>query len=433
MDTFVEGRRTLRGSIRIPGDKSISHRAVMLGCLASGESRISGLSTAQDVASTVLAFQRMGMHIEFRGEETHIAGRGISGFMGEVGPQLPEIDCGNSGTTARLLIGLLCGARKRAVLTGDASLRTRPMKRVVAPLNDHGAAIRMSGGHLPVELTGGRVQPIHYRVPVPSAQVKSSLMLAALFLEGRSIIVETVPTRDHTERMLLHMDGRIGVKRTTGGTQIHIMGLRELAPLDMTVPGDISSAVFFIAAALVTPGSSLTIRNVLINPTRAHILNVLGRMGGRIEQEVREEFPEPVGDIHVRHSRLSGVRVGGSDIPLIIDEIPALAAAAMFARGDTVVTGAGELRIKESDRIKGIVHMVRSFGGRIEESEDGFTVYGRATTVPAEIDSFGDHRMAMAASVIALATKGRSTIRNAECVDISFPGFFEVIEQNTAG
>ncbi|MCK4924150.1 MAG: 3-phosphoshikimate 1-carboxyvinyltransferase [Spirochaetes bacterium] len=428
MDVIIDGKRALRGTLQVPGDKSVSHRAVILGCLASGTSRIRGLSTAQDVGSTIRAFQRMGITIGTDAGEAVIHGTGIAGFDDAVPESLPEIDCENSGTSARLLIGLLSGAGKKVTLTGDDSLLRRPMMRVVEPLNDHGASIRATDGRLPVSLTGSRVAPIHYRVPVPSAQVKSSLMLAALFAEGRSAIVEPVLTRDHTERMLMHMDGPIAIKNAQRGNEIRITGRKELSPLELAIPGDISSAVFFIAAALVTPGSSVTIKNVLLNPTRAHILEVFRRMGARIETHVREEYPEVSGDIDVRYSKLSGVRIGGREIPLIIDEIPALAACALFARGETVVKGAEELRVKESDRIRSIVHMVRAFDGNIEEAEDGFTVHGRSGCGPAEVDTFGDHRIAMAASIIALAAKGRSIIRNAQCVHISYPDFFEVLE-----
>jgi 3-phosphoshikimate 1-carboxyvinyltransferase len=427
MDSIVEGKARFHGSITVPGDKSISHRAVMLGCLASGESRIRGLSPGLDVVSTIEALRCMGLPLEGTASEMRIAGAGIRGFMSSRGPGNLAIDCGNSGTTARLLIGLLSGAGKHAVLRGDQSLSRRPMLRVVSPLEDHGAVIRTSEGHLPVELGGGRLRPLTYHVPVPSAQVKSALMLAALFLVGRSRIIESTLTRDHTERMLLHMDAKITLRQLPSGREIGITGLGELAPLDLTVPGDLSSAVFFIAAALVTPGSSLTVRNVLLNPTRAHILDVLKRMGGRIETELKTEFPEPAGDVHVRFSKLTGIRVGAGEVPLIIDEIPALAACALFARGDTVVSGAGELRIKESDRIRGIVQMIRAFGGHIEESEGGFTVQGRVPVSAAEVDPEGDHRIAMAASVIALATKGRSVIRDGRCVDVSFPGFFGLL------
>jgi 3-phosphoshikimate 1-carboxyvinyltransferase len=429
MDAQVEGRRALRGTLSVPGDKSISHRAVMLGCLASGTSSLEALSSAQDVASTVRAFRRMGMNIENRAGVTEIHGVGIAGFRDRVPERLSEIDCENSGTTARLLIGLLSGAGKRVRLTGDASLLRRPMMRIVNPLNEHGASIETTGGRLPVTLGGKRLSPIRCTVPVPSAQVKSSLMLAALFIDGVSVIVEARQTRDHTERMMRHMGGCLEISSAERGAQLKITGLKELQPLHMTVPGDISSAVFFIAAALLTQGSSITVRNVLLNPTRSHILDVFGRMGARIETEMRQRYPEPVGDVHVQCSRLTGIDVGGDEIPLIIDEIPALAACALFARGDTVVRDAEELRLKESDRIDSIVNMIKAFGGDVDQRQDGFTVHGRGATDAAEVDSFGDHRIAMAASVIALASEGKSTVRNAQCVGVSFPDFFHALDR----
>ena len=429
MEVQVEGGRPIRGTFTVPGDKSISHRAVMLGCIASGKSIIEGLSTAQDVRSTIRAFQSMGIGIETGAGKTEIHGLGIEGFRSAVPVDLPDIDCENSGTTARLLIGLLAGAGKRVRLTGDASLILRPMLRVVDPLNDHGACIESTEGRLPVMLTGAKLLPIHYSVPVPSAQVKSSLILASLFTEGVSVIIEAQPTRDHTERMIRYMGGSLAVDNTENGIEMRVTGGQELSSLNMTVPGDISSAVFFIAAALLTPGSSIAIENVLLNPTRAYILDVFKRMGARIDVHVRREHPECVGDVRVRYSKLTGIGVGGDEIPLIIDEIPALAACALFARGDTVVRGAGELRVKESDRIRSIAHMVAAFGGDIEDRQDGFTVHGREGCSAAEVNSFGDHRIAMAASVIARASKGMSTIRNAECVDVSFPGFFQLFNR----
>jgi 3-phosphoshikimate 1-carboxyvinyltransferase len=322
----------------------------------------------------------------------------------------------------------MSGAGKRARITGDASLLRRPMMRIVDPLTGHGASIETTDGRLPVTLGGGGLSPIHYTVPVPSAQVKTSLMLAALFIDGLSVIVETRPTRDHTERMMRHMGSFLEIGSTERGSTLQITGRRELQPLHMTIPGDISSAVFFIAAALLTRGSAITIRNVLLNPTRAHILDVLRRMGARIETEITQRFPEPVGDVHVQHSNLGGIEVGGDEIALIIDEIPALAACALFARGRTVVRDAGELRFKESDRIESIVGMVEAFGGYVEQRQDGFTIQGEAHTRAAEVESCGDHRIAMAASVIACATEGVSSIRNAECVGISFPDFYRLLE-----
>jgi 3-phosphoshikimate 1-carboxyvinyltransferase len=374
MDMVLEGRAKLRGTVRVPGDKSISHRAVILSSISSGNCRIRGLSSGLDVQATLNAFRKMGVTI----------------------------------------------------------VQEKEM-RVVGPLADHGAVIHTRKGLLPVELDGDKLLPIHYSVPVPSAQVKSALMLATLFIEGQSVINEPLGTRDHTERMLLALDAKIRLKDTQHGREIYISGRSELSPIDHTIPGDISSAVFFIAAALVLPSSELILRNVLINPTRAYILEVLRRMGGRIEVEPVEEFPEPTGNIHVRSSKLEGIRVGRREVPLIIDEIPALAACGFFAKGITSVSDAEELRIKESDRVKGIVEMVRAFGGSIEETDDGFVLEGGAGKFPADIQSFGDHRLAMAASIIALGSRGKTVIRDAGCVSVSFPGFFRELNRCTVG
>jgi 3-phosphoshikimate 1-carboxyvinyltransferase len=433
MDMVLEGRAKLRGTVHVPGDKSISHRAVILSSISSGKCRIRDLSSGRDVQATLDAFKKMGVTIVQEKDSIAVGGLGIAGFEALLGDATHRIDCKNSGTTARLLIGIFAGSGKKAVLTGDLSLQKRPMMRVVGPLADHGAVIHTREGVLPVELDGGKLLPIHYSVPVPSAQVKSALILAALFIEGQSVINEPVGTRDHTERMLLALDAKIRLKDTQHGREIYISGRSELSPIDHTIPGDISSAVFFIAAALVLPSSELILRNVLINPTRAYILEVLRRMGGRIEVEPVEEFPEPTGNIHVRSSKLEGIRVGRREVPLIIDEIPALAACGFFAKGITSVSGAEELRIKESDRVKGIVEMVRAFGGSIEETDDGFVLEGGAGKFPADIQSFGDHRLAMAASIIALGSRGKTVIRDAGCVSVSFPGFFRELNRCTVG
>jgi 3-phosphoshikimate 1-carboxyvinyltransferase len=262
-------------------------------------------------------------------------------------------------------------------------------------------------------------------------------LLAALFIRSSSIVTEISETRDHTERMLVLMDADIKTRNTLQGKSIIISGRRELTPLDITIPGDISSAVFFIAAALISPSSEILLKNVLLNPTRAHILEVFKRMGGNIEVELIDELPERHGNVRVRSSSLKGTVVGGVEIPLLIDEIPALAAAACFAKGETAVRGAQELRVKESDRIKGIVDMVRGFGGKIKELDDGFVITGKTRpdkgrSVPVKFESFGDHRLAMAASILALNVRGTSVIHGAECVDISFPGYFDELEKHTA-
>ncbi len=429
MDKIIEGNKSVSGVVKVPGDKSISHRAVILGSIANGKSEIKGISTSSDVKATIGALKNIGININVQDENTVVEGVGITGFENMGSAEPVNINCGNSGTTARLFIGLLSGAGIKARLTGDSSLSRRPMMRVVEPLTKIGAHIKTEDGYLPVVLEGQKLVPFDYNLPIPSAQVKSSLMLAALFIHGSSVIKESIETRDHTERMLLLMDGDIKIMNLVQGKDILISGRKELTPLGLTVPGDISSAVFFIASALITPSSELIIEDVLLNRTRAHIIEVFRRMGGEIEVEILDEFPEPIGNVRVRSSQLRGTTVSGFEVPLIIDEIPALAACSFFAMGDTVIRGAGELRVKESDRIKGIVYMVEQFGGKVEELEDGFIIHGGNNPNEAEVQSFQDHRLAMASSIIALNVKGKTVVKGAECVNVSFPGFFEIFEK----
>ncbi|MFW6139411.1 MAG: 3-phosphoshikimate 1-carboxyvinyltransferase [Spirochaetota bacterium] len=431
MDRVIEGRRRLRGALQVPGDKSISHRSVLLGSIARGTSRVWGLSSAMDVRSSLEAVKTLGIQVEQTENETVIKGMGLGGLENKSAEGRVTIHCGNSGTTARLLTGLLAGAGVRALITGDESLSRRPMSRITEPLASIGAGISSNEGRLPMQLNGGKLVPFEYVIPVASAQVKTSLILASLFIQGTSYITEPVETRDHTERMLLLMDGQIKKKHTVQGKSITVCGRRELSTLELVVPGDISSAAFFIASGLVTPRSDIVLENVLLNPTRAYIIEVFQKMGGNIQTEIEEEFPEPRGKVRVWSSRLKAVEVGGIEIPLIIDEIPALACAGFFARGETIVRGASELRVKESDRIRGVVEMIRSFGGRAQELDDGFVIHGPNRPTQAEINSFGDHRLAMAASIIALNVKGRTLIRDAHCSDISFPGFFDMLESAT--
>ncbi len=417
--------------ISVPGDKSISHRAVILSGLARGTSTIYGLSPARDVQTTVEAMHRLGVRIQSNGNKTVVEGIGINGFEVHENGKL-EIDCENSGTTARLLMGVLAGARVKAVLVGDESLNRRPMNRVVDPLTLAGAVITSDAGRLPVEIVGGKVQTFEYTVPVPSAQVKSALLLAGLFTDGMSVVIEPAETRDHTERMLLFMDAGLRIKNTTRGKEMYITGKKGLSTLNLTVPGDISSAIFFIAAALTLPGSDVRIQNVLLNRTRSHIIELLRMMGGKIEVDIEREYPEPVGMVRARYSKLRGITVSGANIPLIIDEIPALAVVACHARGKTEIRDASELHVKESDRIRGIVELVRAFDGDVQELDDGFIITGGDYYRPGSIRSFGDHRIAMAASIFALSLKGKTVIDDAACVDISYPSFLEDL-QSLAG
>jgi len=428
MEKFIEGEKHIKGSVRLPGDKSISHRAIMLSSIAMGESVISGLSLSSDVNATLDAMRKLGISIIGQGEKIMVEGVGITVFESRKDARVFEIDCRNSGTTVRLLAGLLGGAGIKATLTGDDSLKKRPMDRVVVPLKEAGVDITSTGGKLPVEIMGGRLHPFEYTLPVASAQVKSALILTALFINGTSVIYELQDTRDHTERMLLLMDGDIKQKNLIDKKSIIVTGRKELSPLNIEIPGDISSAVYFIAASLVTPGSEVTLHNVLLNRTRSYILDVLKRMGGRIEIEVTEELPEPRGIVKSGSSCLEGINIGSGEVPLLIDEIPALAAVAFFAKGETVVRGAEELRVKESDRIKGTVNMIKSFGGDVFELEDGFIIRGKNKPYAACVETYGDHRLAMASTILAINAGGKSRIKDAECVDVSFPGFFQSLD-----
>ncbi len=401
MDRKVKGARYVEGEIRVGGDKSISHRALMLSGMAEGESVVRGLSGAQDVLSTLASLQRLGVATERHGRTVRIVGKGLSGLEIPDGVDPIVLDCGNSGTTARLLTGMLAGAGVRARLVGDRSLSSRPMKRVIDPLCRFGARIEHRGGCLPLTIQGGKLGAIRYTVPVPSAQVKTSLILASMFVEGESVIDEKILTRDHTERLLAAMCAQFSREPLGTGQRITIEGNKALSPLDIEVPGDISSAVFFIVLALIVPGSRIVVRNVGLNPTRARILTVFERMGGELNTTIETGDPEPSGTVFARSSTLSGTEVSGREIPLIIDEIPALACAALFAEGETVVRDARELRVKESDRIEAVCDMVRRFGGEAEAREDGFTVKGGASIGNALDESRGDHGIAMAASVLA--------------------------------
>ncbi len=424
----IKHLNSINGNITVPGDKSISHRALILGAISLGENIIKSLSTSKDVKTTEDVLKSLGISIEGKENITTIKGIGLNGFEKLTGKTY-KLYCGNSGTTARLMMGLLAGAGIQAEFTGDRSLSKRPMDRIVNPLKAIGVKISDTNGHLPVKIDGGKPVPFHHTLQVASAQVKSALMLSALFINGTSTIIEPEETRDHTERMLLLMDGDIKIKHLLNGKNIIINGRKELTPLKLKIPGDISSAIFFIAAALTLPDSELKIEHVLLNPTRSHVIDILKRMGANISVEIKEDFPEPVGNITVKSSKLKGTTISGFEIPLVIDEIPALAAIAFFARGETVIKGAKELRVKESDRIKSIVHMIRAFGGKIEELEDGFIIKGKNKPKSCIVDSFGDHRIAMASSIIAFNTRGGAKIKGAESVEISYPSFFKDIER----
>lgn len=419
----VEPATGIRGEIRVPGDKSISHRSIMFGSIASGITRVSGFLRGEDALATLEAFRAMGVRIDDDGETVTIHGKGLHGLE-EPGDVL---DCGNSGTSMRLLAGLLAGQNFFSVLSGDKYLRARPMKRVVGPLGRMGARIsgRAGGEKAPLAIQGGKLTGIEYDSPVSSAQVKSAIMLAGLYADGETVVREPHLSRDHSERMLRAFGAR--VETFEGG--VRVFGGPELTGRDIVVPGDISSAAFFMVAALIVPGSELLIRGVGVNPTRTGILDILKGMGGDIELlNERDESGEPVADLRVRSSKLKAMEISGEVVPRAIDEFPSICVAAALAEGTTVVRDASELRVKETDRIAAMADNLRRAGVTVTETPDGMEITGVASLKGCAADSFGDHRIAMSMTVAGLTAEGNTTISDVECIATSFPGFRELLE-----
>ncbi len=414
---------TLRGVLRVPGDKSISHRAVMLGALAEGTTRVSGFLRGEDTLATLAAFRAMGVGAREEGERLEIEGVGLHGLRAPAGP----LDLGNSGTAMRLLCGVLAGQPFDTVLTGDESLSRRPMGRVVEPLIRMGAWIETAaGGCPPLRIHGGRaLRGIDYPMPVASAQVKSCLLLAGLYAQGSTCVTEPAPTRDHTERML----AAFGVTPEWEGARVCIEGGQRLTATTLTVPADLSSAAFFLVGAAIAPGSELRLQGVGINPTRTGVIGILRRMGADIELlDERQEGSEPVADLRVRSSALRGIEIPPELVPLAIDEFPALFIAAACAAGRTRLSGARELRVKESDRIQVMADGLGELGISCRVFEDGIEIEGgrlRGGTV----DSHGDHRVAMAFAMAALRAEGPIEILDCANVDTSFPGFARLARQ----
>ncbi len=409
-----------RGEIRVPGDKSISHRAVMLGALARGRTRIHNFLPGDDCLSTVRCFRALGVAVDLGsgGGPVVVEGRGEAGFSE------PEnvLDAGNSGTTMRLLLGILARQPFFSAITGDASLRRRPMARVVEPLRQMGAQIwgRRGDSLAPLAVRGGELRPGRFALPVASAQVKSAILLAGLGAAGRTEVSEPFPSRDHSERMLAYFGAPVHVD----GTTVAVEGPAELQGREVTVPGDISSAAFFLVAGAIVPDSRVLIRGVGVNPTRAGILEVLREMGARIRVlNEREESGEPVADLEVSSSALRGVSIGGPLIPRLIDEIPVLAVAAAVAEGETEIRDAAELKVKESDRLATVARELGRMGAEVEELPDGLRIRGGRRLTGAACRSHGDHRMAMALAVAALVADGETHIDDISCASVSFPGF----------
>jgi len=415
---LVQPGGRLRGTVRVPGDKSISHRAVMLGSLAEGVTRVSGLLEGEDVLSTLGAFRAMGVKCEGP-DHGKLVVHGV-GLRGLRKPDRP-LDMGNSGTAMRLMAGILSGQAFDSELVGDESLSKRPMKRVAEPLARMGALIETAeGGRPPLRIRGGRaLRGIDYAMPMASAQVKSSLLLAGLYADGVTSVTEPAPTRDHTERMLRGF----GYSVETSGSRISLRGGGHLRACDIDVPTDISSATFFMVGASIAPGSDLLIEHVGINPTRIGVLNILKLMGGDLELlNAREVGGEAVADIRVRHARLRGIRIPESQVPLAIDEFPALFVAAACAEGETVLTGAHELRVKESDRIAVMAQGLKRLGVAAQETPDGIVIQG-GSIGGGEVDSHGDHRIAMSFAMAALRASAPVTVNDCRNVATSFPGF----------
>ncbi len=428
----------LRGTIRVPGDKSISHRSLMFAGLAVGRSRITGLLEGEDVLATAAAMRQFGATIA-RAEDGVWTVDGVG--VGSLLEPRTALDMGNSGTSTRLLMGLVASHAITATFVGDASLSGRPMKRVIDPLSLMGAGIEASaGGTLPLMLRGAApAVPITYRLPVASAQVKSAVLLAGLNTPGITRVIEPVPTRDHTERMLTGFGAQLDVGEENGETVIAIHGEAELKPMDVVVPGDPSSAAFFMVAASVVPGSDLTILNVGMNPTRAGLVEVLRQMGADItEVDAREVGGEPVADLRVRHAPLSGIAVDPAIAPAMIDEFPVLFVAAALASGTTRTTGLDELRVKESDRLSAMAAALTLAGARVEEHEDGLTIHGTGgdplpgTPEGASVATRLDHRIAMSMAVAGLVSRHGVSVDDTAPINTSFPTFMGLLAEATA-
>jgi 3-phosphoshikimate 1-carboxyvinyltransferase len=422
------GGLSLQGRIRVPGDKSISHRALMLGALSEGETQIQGLLLGEDPRSTASCFQAMGAEIsELNTELVRVRGIGL----GNLQEPVDVLNAGNSGTTLRLMLGILASHPGRFfTVTGDSSLRSRPMSRVVKPLQQMGAKIwgRRGNSLAPLAITGQVLKPTHYQSPIASAQVKSCILLAGLMTEGQTTVTEPALSRDHSERMLRAFGAQLSVDPETNS--VTVIGPAKLQGQTVIVPGDISSAAFWLVAGAIVPGSELVIENVGVNPTRTGILEALAMMGADIQQEnQREVAGEPVADLRVRSSRLRSCTLAGDIIPRLIDEIPVLAVAAVFAEGTTVIRNAEELRVKESDRIVVMAQQLNRMGAKVMELPDGMEITGGTPLKGTNVDSYTDHRIGMSLAIASLLASGTTTIQRAEAAAISYPDFFSTLQK----
>ncbi|HIR71190.1 MAG TPA: 3-phosphoshikimate 1-carboxyvinyltransferase [Candidatus Pullilachnospira gallistercoris] len=419
---IIKRANSMKGELTVPGDKSISHRGIMFGAIAEGTTELEGFLDGADCRSTISCFRQMGIEISQDHDRVQIHGKGLYGLR----QPKDMLDAGNSGTTVRLISGILAGQPFTTQLTGDASIQKRPMKRIMTPLSLMGASIRSLAGNdcAPLEIHGGSLVPIHYDSPVASAQVKSCVLLAGLYAEGQTSVTEPVPSRDHTERMLSGFGAEITSRERTAT----VTGHPRLIGQHITIPGDISSAAYFIAAGLICPNSDLYIRNVNTNPTRAGILTVAKQMGGKITLEnQRVVSGEEVCDIHVVSSDLHGTQIDRELIPSLIDEIPVIAVMAAFAEGTTVIKDAQELKVKESNRIDSVTENLNAMGGDAIPTEDGMIIHGGRPLHGARILTRSDHRIAMSFAIAGLAADGETTFDDPGCIDISYPTFFETL------
>ncbi len=422
-DWKIRRAPAIRAEITVPGDKSISHRAVMLAAMSNGPCVIRGFLPSEDCLSTVGAIRALGIEIERPDDETLI----VHGNRRVFTAPKDDIDCGNSGTTMRLLAGILAGQPFRSRLTGDASLSKRPMKRIMEPLRQMGAKISAEGENdrPPLVIEGGKLSPIHYISPVASAQVKSAVLLAGMFASGKTSVTEPSQSRDHTERMLEYFLVRPQKQDLT----VSIHGGFTPESRDFQVPGDISSAAFWMVAAAANLQSHLLVKNIGLNETRTGIISVLVRMRAQVREAVQTEEAEPLGTIEIKGARLKGTVIEGREIPNVIDEIPILAVAAALAQGQTIIRDANELRVKETDRLTAIATNLRAMGAQVAEREDGLEIFGGVPLQGARVQSFGDHRIAMAFAVAGLFAEGETVIQDVDCVNTSYPGFYKQLEQ----
>jgi len=426
-EALIRPARNIRGSVQLPGDKSISHRYAMLAAIAEGPSRLENYSTGADCASTLGCMHALGVTWERKPEQNVIEVQGRGPMLSA--PSKP-LDCGNSGSTMRMLSGIVSGQPFTSEMMGDESLSRRPMERVINPLTAMGARIESQQGKPPLRITGGSLKAIDYKMPVASAQVKSCLLFAGLFADGETRVEESVRTRDHGEVTLRAFGAQLERKSVGGGSEVRIRGGQRLRGINARIPGDLSSAAFFLCAAALFPNSQLNIPHLLMNPTRARLLDILMQMGLRISVTQLEEINgELVGSLQVAGGTLEGASIAGADSAALIDEIPVIAAIAPFTREGIEVRDAKELRVKESDRIASVATNLRLMGAQVEEFEDGLKIPGGQSLHGAELDSYDDHRVAMAFAVAALRAQGETVIRGAESAAISYPAFFEKLEE----